>query len=321
MAPVSVSIAPGGPHHATRAADDSTWQEAIDAAWAQNSWAPATSWYEANTGHEALGIAVGDLTPGTITSSYDGQVFEGIEGGTAIRVEHNNVTVRGCRLSNAGDDAIRLTPKYRAPLTGVLIEYCTVHRSIIDPDGSEGIAAAHVNVIARTPAPGVFDATIRNCNTSGFSNGMRGVNRVNWEYNYVHDFQYPEGPHLNCIRMVAQGGRMYRNMLTEGRSGSTALYLDDGDNNHSYLDIRENILAGIGADAHPSYNINIAKTPIGTPIYITIVDNMFGQNLYGATAGGGITWGSDGNEWSGNMYWVDSYSTSSMTFHAQGETV
>lgn len=294
------------------------WETARTDSWDENSWQPFTDWYVANTGHEALGLSVGDLTPvgGAIESSYDGQVLEGLSG-TRIRIRHNNVTVRGCRVTDGATYGMFLSPTYNAPITGAVIEYCTLVRVSED---LTGVNSAYLDPAIGGPLGTSFDVTVRNCNLSGWTQGMRGVNRVNYEYNYFHHSQYPPGVHMNCIRPVGQGGRVYRNMLTEGRSGACSVYFDERQFNDCL--IAENILAGIGPNAHPSYLSNLAGGQFAATTYNFVYrDNMFGQNLYGTVAGSPVPWGSNGNSRSGNMYWVDSVSTSSNTFHPQGEMV
>ncbi|MGH8950147.1 MAG: hypothetical protein ACRDX9_01870, partial [Acidimicrobiia bacterium] len=51
----------------------------------------------ANTGWQGLGLTLGQLTPsGSITTSSNGQVIEGLDISGQVNINHDNVTVRGC---------------------------------------------------------------------------------------------------------------------------------------------------------------------------------------------------------------------------------
>ncbi len=80
----------------------------------------------AGTGHEALGYAVEDLTNagGMITTSYDGQIIEGMHG-TSLRIAHSNVTVRGCRFDGGSTYGAYYNPTMGSTYTNNVVEYCT----------------------------------------------------------------------------------------------------------------------------------------------------------------------------------------------------
>src|SRR5690606_22022026 len=100
-----------------------SWAEAV----ATRDFDEIEAWYAANTGHEALGYSVEDLTEGEIVSEYDGQVFEGIITTSTVKIGHNNVVVRGCRIISPDGRAYasRLDPTYGSSLSGIVVEYCT----------------------------------------------------------------------------------------------------------------------------------------------------------------------------------------------------
>lgn len=277
-----------------------SWQEAVDSAVAQQDWTPIENWYAANTGHEALGYAVGDLTSGTIVSQYDGQVFEGISA-SVIRVSHNNVTIRGCRVSEGGQYGVYLNPTFNAPVTGLTIEYCTLVRTQPVTDSGQGHTPIFMQP-ALTSGTG-FDVTITACNMYGWQGGLKGVNKVLGQYNWIHDFQHPPGAHAQAVWYAGSGGKAYRNYCTDGSSGCMGIYFDkDPIDTVTY---EENILTGQSTpegEGGPSYLIALKDGPnTATTHDIKIINNMFGPGYqYGYLNGAPIAWGSDGNELSGN---------------------
>jgi hypothetical protein len=276
-----------------------SWQQAVDDSVTQQSWNPITDWYTSNTGHEALGYAIEDLTPGTIVSSYDGQVFEGISA-SVIRVSHNNVTIRGCRVVGGGVYGVYLNPTFNAPVTGLLIEYCTLYYGQTAPPDNKK-SPMHV-VPAYTAGQG-HDVTISHCNAYDWSAGIGVSNKVLVEYCYIHDFQHPEGVHANSIRPSHIGGTLYRNYGSDGRSGVMSIYFDK-EPTHS-ITIEENIMTGLSPLASPSYLINLKDGDYSAPATnIKIINNMYGPGYqYGIFSGTpDLPWGSNGNECTGNRW-------------------
>jgi hypothetical protein len=53
-----------------------------------------------NTGWQGLGLTVGQLTPsGSVTTSSDGQLLQFLDINGQVNVNHDNVTIRGCRIT------------------------------------------------------------------------------------------------------------------------------------------------------------------------------------------------------------------------------
>lgn len=298
-----VLITPGGAHQVT-GGPPVGWQAAVAAATAAGSWAPITDWYAANTGHEALGYAEGDLTSGSLDSDYDGQIFEGITA-SRIRVGHNNVTIRGCRVVDGATYGVYLNPTFGADVTGLLIEHCTFVREAVDPaNNGSNIAYLHP-ALGGSPGAG-FDVTVRYCNAYNWSGGIKAFNRVLLEYNYIHDMQHPEGVHMNCARPMGQGARLYRNCGTDGRSGTFSIYFDKEVT--SDITVEENICAGVSPQASPSYHHAIKSGTYGpTATNIVITGSMFGPGQYGPGSGGDVVpWGTNGNSRTGNHFPIES---------------
>lgn len=278
--------------------DPGGWEDAITAAQSAGNVTPIDDWYAANTGHEANDIEVGDLTPGTIVSTADGQTFEGIAA-SVIRVAHNNVTIRNCRVTDGGLYGSYLNPTFSAPVTGLLIEHCTLVRAAAAAGG------VGENSVFMMPAPSerAVDVTVRYCNSYGWVAGFRGFNKCLFEYNWIHDMQHPVGAHANAIRMGSSGGRAYRNYGTDGSSGVMSIYLDKEQTDS--IAYEQNIMTGTTTpegQGGPSYLVNIKNGAYAASAYnIQLRDNYWGPGYqYGLRTAGGVSWGSNGNEASGN---------------------
>lgn len=275
-----------------------TWQEMVDS----RDWTTAQSWYTAHTGYEAAGYQLGDLAPGTITSSYDGQVFEGISA-TSVRIAHNNVTVRGCLITGGGTYGYYNNPTFGSAFTGTVVEHCTF------VGGDPAIDKAAI-LCESDPSAGIA-ATFRYCDIYGWSSGVLGNGGVAAEYCYIHDFYSSsvEGAHVSSIVARGSNVRFYRNYATQGGSPICSIYFDQRacDN----ITIQQNLLSARLGNVNgnlPSYllfgkNGDYQASATG----IVVGGNYFGDTAgvdfqYGQTAGmGDVQWGSNGNVRSGNF--------------------
>src|SRR5699024_8485088 len=102
----------------------STFPDIWDDMIASRSWERVQEEFDRHTGYEAAGYSYSQLTPGSLTSTHDGQVFEGIRGSN-MRVRHNNVTYRGCLVEGGGTYGFDTSPAYGSTYTGTVVEYCT----------------------------------------------------------------------------------------------------------------------------------------------------------------------------------------------------
>lgn len=104
-----------------------SWQDA----WDTNNQVIIDNWYAANTGFEAyydtgLGrtLQASDLTEvGTFTTSSDGQVVEKLVFTGQVNIDHNDVTIRGCRFDQAGASGSAVMDQPAGQR--FTIEYCT----------------------------------------------------------------------------------------------------------------------------------------------------------------------------------------------------
>lgn len=274
------------------------WQESIDLAVQQQDWTPIISWYTTNTGHEALGYSDGDLIDvgGAIMTTANGQVIEGRKG-TALRIAHSDVTVRGCRITGGGTYGAYYNPTFGSSYTNNLVEYCTFD----DPNGSDTNAVLFLSgegSLAR-------NLTLRYNNCTGFSQGIRTQGNVLSEYNWMHDFSHPVGGHSNSYRHLGNTNCVARrNYGTDGSSGCMSIYFDKEPT--ANIEYSENIMSGQSTpegQGGPSYFINLKSGDYqAAATGIKLINNMWGPGYqYGILAGGGdIAWGSNGNECSGN---------------------
>lgn len=276
-----------------------------EAAVAMRDYDAMTAWAQEFTGFASLGINVGDLTPGEITSEFDGQVIEGVTDNN-IRVAHNNVTIRGCQVRAVTVQAVEhasFDPKFNATVTGLTIEHTTWTSDL--PWDTEGQEAQAGIFLPDREAAADTTVTIRQCNVSGMTTGFRMGSGSRAEYNWCHDFGHPPGGHCNPIRIAGKNVTIRRNFLTDGTSGVCSMYFDDTNWPVSDAVMEENVLAGISPEATPSYLIQcVSGVNSDAARNVKIRNNYLGNAStyqFGLlSGGGGLPWGTLGHERSGN---------------------
>jgi hypothetical protein len=138
-----------------------------------------------NTGPIGLGLTYGQLTPGSgIVTSSHGQVIQNLDiVGSRIRVNHNNVTIRGCRIQGA-PTAMPIYPGNG--VYGLLIEYCELLMDPVNGGNLDGVFG-----IYDTPVNQGYN-TIRRCNIHHMTDGAKLAGGWVFEENYVHpEVQWP----------------------------------------------------------------------------------------------------------------------------------
>jgi hypothetical protein len=281
-----------------------TWLGALAASQTAQTTTAIRTWYEANTGHTAIGYVTGtpgvgetQLVAGSLTSAYDGQVIEGIVG-SHIRVSHDNVTYRGCRIEGGGTYGAYLNPTFGAAVTGLRIEYTTFYYGLAAPDNDK---KTPVQICPAYTANSEPDVVISHCEAYDWSAGFGVRNKVRVEYCYIHDFQHPPGVHANSIRPAFDGGEIYRNYCTDGRSGVISIYFDKEPTHN--ITIEENIMSGESPLASPSYLTNLKDGAYSAGATgIKIINNWWHDGwAYGIFSGTpDLPWGTNGNVRSGN---------------------
>src|SRR5690606_37929803 len=121
---------------------------------------------------------------GSINTSRDGQVIENLDISGEVRVNHDNVTIRNCRITSAGGQAI-----YILNNAGLVIEDC-----LLDGQGRNAEAAvAHHNY------------TMRRCEVRNFGEGPRINGNVTIEDCLIHQFAsfIAQGAHQDGIQATS----------------------------------------------------------------------------------------------------------------------
>lgn len=257
------------------------------------------SWYQANTGIAGLGLTTSDLTSGSLSSSVDGEVIEHRVGG-GIRLAHNNVTIRGCRVAATGSGyGVAFNPTFNANVRDCVIEYCDIVYTPVAQDNETRHAMILYNgtSISNTAR----SVTVRNCNVYGWTSaGGRLGNNVTFENNWIHDFQYPAGPHANSCRPAGWNIVVRRNLFEEGRSAISSIYFDDKPVGNVLFE--ENVLYGrVGTS--PSYWVNGKGGEYDAPS----TDIVWRNNYYGGVNQFGewtsdVDWGQRGHAHYGDRY-------------------
>lgn len=261
-----------------------SWQAAVDS----RSFSQVEAWYSANTGYRALGYSYADLIPGSLSSSFDGQVIEGVRGGP-IRIAHNNVTIRGCLVETWGTYGAYFNPTFGAQLTGNVVEYTNLE----GPGGNPDQPIRGALFVA-----GNADAiTMRYCDFLGWTSGAASDRGMTAEYCWIHDLASPEGSdaHRTSLRTSGRDVTFRRNYCTDGGSSCISVYADKNPVHNVLLE--ENILNGSSPNASPSYLIATKVGDFGpTATNVRYVGNMFGPEFqFGILSAGNIAWGSNGN--------------------------
>lgn len=277
---------------------------------ASQSLAAADAWYAAHTGIGSVDIvtdlpdghtdpgplAVEDLTPGSLTSSYDGQVIIGVRGSN-IRVEHNNVTYLRClNEGTTGTYGSSYSPTTGSALGGTRIEACTLAYPHLD--GAAEYVAKDPCYWAQEGLPDGADysTTMRRCDINGWAGGVQGFNLL-LEYNWHHGMQYPDGYHANQVRLRRDGGRAWRNYGVGGSSGIMSLYFDKEPTRN--LAYEQNFLNGevLNGLPRPNYLVNMKNGDyVAAATGIVVADNYFGPIKSSANmTTEALSWGSNGN--------------------------
>jgi len=289
-----------------------SWQAAVDT----RDIVQITYWYEAHTGFDGINpedpndlpLRAEDLTwvEGGLKSTHDGQVFEGLHS-NHIRIRHNNVTFRRCRITNGAVYGAYHNPTFDSVHKGTLIEFVTFDAPAMD---------ARTNaLLLRTANTTDHVATMRYCDVKEFDAGFRLENRMLVEYSYFHDFAHPEGGHSNSVRMIGDGGIARRNLATDGTSGLLSWYIGPTHGAVSNSKYHENIIGGaiempdgrvISPISSASYMFMTGGEWGPDSVGLEIIGNLtYGGWQYGPIAGKGIRWGEVGNYRYDNV-WLDS---------------
>ncbi len=188
-------------------------------------------------------------------------MIENVDVTGAILVEHDNVTVRNCRVryseSDKGINARSASPR------GTLIEFCDVTNVGSVPHEAEGLLLSH--------------GTARFLNIYGWRVGFIVGAETRLEYNRITDARSISGTH--GTGGSADGGAnivFYRNYIEGSTSAALALYSRSAFNGvlveDNYFD----------ASTTPSFCLNAGnnKNGVGVNKNIRVRGNVFGTTKY-----------------------------------------
>lgn len=235
-------------------------------------------------------LAYSDLQPSpTIRTSRDGQIIERMDISGAIFISHDNVIIRGSRITTpTGHYSISYT--YGSGASGANIEY-------VEIDGANNAEAY-----------GVFlnNFSLHRANIYHNQVGVGfGTNSTITE-SYIHDQATQPGSHNTAMSTVGGSNAVIRaNNLVGSTSAAFSLY----PNNSPITNIlvERNLFNGGSYCTYPGGGD--AKPYSHQDRDIRYIDNLFGQLLhprcgqYGPAAA--FNSGNPGNVWSGNR-WQDS---------------
>ncbi len=226
---------------------------------------------------------------GTIRTSYDGQVIENVDVRGAILVEHDNVTIRNCRVRYSGT-AYGINAR-GAGQRGTLIEFCDVTHVGSEPYEAFGLYMSH--------------GTARFLNLYTWQAAFIVGAETRIEYSRVTDMRSVAGTH--GTGGSADGGSnivFYRNYMLGNTSSTLALYSRSPFNG---VLIEDNYF---DASTTPSFCLNAGSNKNGVTANqnIRIRGNVFGTTKYPECGAFGAVYNWDpsrpGAQWCNNR-WTD----------------
>ena len=245
-------------------------------AWDSGNLNSIRSWYQTNTGHEANGYAVSDLTPvGHLVTQRDGQVIDGVLA-SSIRVSHNDVTIRNSRITSSWNYGISYTNTWGRNIGNTLIEYVTF-------DGWNG-SVGNDNHAAYLAANS-DGAVVRRSRVTGYASGISMRSNTTFEESWVRDLWRPASSVSHGTSTTIRGpeNAAVRNLLEgPGYSSALSLYADHGGALHNAL-VEYNVMN----DSAPHYQINAPNRKYSAESQnVRVRHNRFGPNArYPSMAG------------------------------------
>lgn len=235
-------------------------------------------WYGNNTGHEANGFDVADLTPvGHIATEHDGQVIEGVHA-LSIRIAHDDVTIRNSRVTSAGGSGaygIAYRNTFAQENGGTLIEYVTL-------DGWDEAGEVGTEHRAIVLAANESGAVVRRANISGYRMGCLLSVNATCEESWIHTLYRGGAGHGTSVTIRGPNNTSVRNLM-EGPGGSSAqsMYADFGGPLHNAL-VEYNVMN----DARPHYQINVPDREFTAESEnVRVRHNRFGPDTKHPSAG------------------------------------
>ena len=223
---------------------DETWP--WEEAWQSEDFEEITAWYEAHTGVED--DASLETIEGQVHSQEAGETIENIEivwssegNDPALRIEHDDVTVRNCLIHADGPaNGIHVA----SGVTGVTIEHCTVDGQQAEYGTDRDDANwGNVGIVVQ----GVAD--VIRCRVEGVRSGIRITPGSTAIENHVPDL-HRSAPGVSSSSMSRRGSTMEgtselsRNLVVAGSSGGITQYAANAPVQDST--VTDNLMVGVG---------------------------------------------------------------------------
>ena len=222
--------------------DEQSW----DDTWQTEDFDEITDWYEEHTG--ADDEASLETVEGQVHSQQDGELIEDIEiiwsaddNAPALTVEHDDVTVRNCRIEADGPaNGIHVADG----VSGVTIEQCTVDGQNAEYGTDRDDANwGNVGIVVQ----GV--AEVVRCRVEGVRSGIRITPGSQAIENHVPEL-HRSAPGVSTSSMSRRGSTMEgtselsRNLVVAGSSGGITQYADHAPVQDST--VTDNLVVGVG---------------------------------------------------------------------------
>lgn len=240
------------------------------------------------------------LTPsGAVTTSADGQVIEGLDVATRIRIQHSNVTVRDCRVRADGPDGVYPIHVRKHPATGVVPTNVLIEH--VEIAGQPGVGLG---------PPAVYSAqgnwTLRHADIHDVGSGPRLASNCTVEHSWMHSTPTTDPTeHKSGVGCNGGAHNVVRNNVIEcdatGCSGALVLYGD-------FAPIDDVLVEGNLLNTTGSYTVyagSVSSKPFPDGSNIRFIGNRFGRKFHptGGRHGPVASWEPGrGNEWSGNVW-------------------
>lgn len=245
---------------------------------------------------ETTGPRTSTLTPsGSVTTTADGQVIEGLEITGRLTIRHSNVTVRDVKINGTGTYMLYVDDLNGVNPSNVLVEY-------VEIDGS-GAAESDIPIYM----PGSDGTVIDHAYVHDVGRSSRLVNNGTIQNSYIFSSRTgSSGSHRGAVGL--NGGHdnaLIGNVLKCQGTGCSAAIPNYGDfapvvNFH----IEGNLLATTGS--YCAYGGSLASKPYPEASNVDFIGNHFSTE-YHPTCGqfgpiSGYAAGVRGNDWSGNVW-------------------
>lgn len=195
---------------------------------------------------------------GWITISGNGAIFSGYQTNLNVDVTANNVLISNCQINTPGANGFAISLR---TTDGVTIQNCTIG-GLRPGGGSDNADQYHLQFAVKDIYSTCTNTTIKGCQFYDTANTLSFVGSVLIEDNFIHNMGYDASDHVDSI---INGG---------GGSGMTI--------RHNTIFNELNQTAGIAL-----------YQDFGTPVNVTIDNNLLGGGGYTIYAGGGASAGHD----------------------------